>query len=64
MLAHKLKNEMPAHTDKVRKGEERVSDDGQEPGRHRRKRTARDATSINPRDCGPIDPSMPHIPPA
>lgn len=32
--------------------------DMQSPGR-----TARDATSINPEDREPIDPSMPHMPP-
>jgi len=50
------------------KGEEVVQRKGREPGRkgqHKKPyRTARDSTSINAEDCGPIDPRMPNIPPA
>jgi hypothetical protein len=58
--------DLPSHTPGTPKGEERVSEHGREPGRHDRapQRTARDASSINPDDHGPIDPKMPHLPPA
>ena len=63
----------PAHDTGTRKGEEMYSSHG-EPGRHRSGRsgadrpagysTARSSTGINPDDREPIDPRMPHIPPA
>jgi len=34
------------------------------PDYHAPGRRARDATSINPQDREPIDPAMPHMPPA
>jgi hypothetical protein len=48
------------------KGEERVLRHGREAGRGDRQshRTARDSTSINPQAEDPIDPRMPHLPPA
>lgn len=57
---------LPAHTHGTPKGEERVQLGGREPGRRdpESARTARDSTSINPDEHGPIDPRMPHIPPA
>ncbi len=60
------KAELPAHTPGTPKGEERVRRKGPEPGRDNKKgvRTARDATSINPGNHDPIDPRMPHMPPA
>ena len=60
------KGQLPAHTPGVPKGEERVRRYGREPGREdpRFGRTARDSTSINPDACAPIDPRMPHLPPA
>ncbi len=53
----------PTHTPGTAKGEERL-EDGAEPGREGAGRTARDSTSINPDKEGPIDPSMPNMPPA
>jgi hypothetical protein len=57
--------DLPAHTPGTPRGEERVRKDGREPGREhpRLGRTARDATSINPKARDPIDPKMPHMPP-
>lgn len=59
-------SELPAHTPGTPRGEELVRTLGREPGREGRSggRTARDATSINPAARGPIDPKMPHLPPA
>lgn len=56
----------PSHTPGTPKGEERVMRHGREAGRGDRRahRTARDSTSINPEDHGPIDPRMPQMPPA
>lgn len=64
----------PAHDPGTRKGEEITSDDGKEAGRHKKGETgagrpaggstARDSTSINPEDAGPIDPDSPNMPPA
>ncbi len=58
--------ELPAHTPGTPKGEERVTRHGREPGRQEKRvaRTARDATSINPKAREPIDPAMPHLPPS
>lgn len=58
--------EISSHTPGVPKGEEHVRVHGREPGRQDRKagRTARDSTSINPAGAEPIDPRMPHMPPA
>jgi hypothetical protein len=58
--------DLPSHTPGTPKGEERVLREGREPGRDdpRASRTARDSTSINPKDRDPIDPRMPHLPPA
>jgi hypothetical protein len=60
------KSELPAHTPGTPKGEEFVRRKGREAGRHERPphRSARDATSIRPNAHGPIDPRMPHLPPA
>lgn len=58
--------DLPSHTPGTPKGEERVRRAGREPGREDLKhgRLARDATSINPKAREPIDPRMPHLPPA
>ncbi len=56
--------ELPAHTPGTPRGEELVRQIGREPGRDGRGRTARDATSINSDAREPIDPRMPHLPPA
>jgi hypothetical protein len=58
--------QLPSHTPGTPKGEERVREHGREPGRQNKapNRTARDSTSINPDEHGPIDPRMPQMPPA
>jgi hypothetical protein len=58
--------QLPSHTPGTPRGEELVRRFGREPGRERPElgRTARDATSINPSHREPIDPRMPHLPPA
>ena len=60
------RSELPAHTPGAPRGEEMVRKLGREPGRDnpRARRTARDAMSINPDAGDPIDPRMPHLPPA
>jgi hypothetical protein len=58
----------PTHVPGTTKGEELVQKKGHEPGRKEPGahgyRVARDSTSINAKEHGPIDPRMPHIPPA
>jgi hypothetical protein len=58
----------PVHVPGTSKGEEVVQRNGREPGREecgsRYYRSARDSTSINPRDWDPIDPRSPNLPPA
>jgi hypothetical protein len=63
---HNMKSELPSHTPGTQKGEERVRRHGREAGREDRRvhRTARDSTSINASHRAPIDPAMPHMPPA
>jgi hypothetical protein len=53
----------PSHTPGTNKGEE-LSSKRAEPGREGKTATARSSTSINPHSAGPIDPRMPHLPPA
>ena len=54
------------HVTGVPKGEEWVIHKGREPGRGvgTHYQNERDSTGINPRARGPIDPRMPHLPPA
>lgn len=55
----------PVHVPGTNRGEEMVIDKGKEPGRGKSpSRTARDSTGIDAQRRNPIDPSMPHIPPA
>ncbi len=55
----------PAHTPGTSKGEEQIENQGKEPGRDEKShRTARDSSSINVAGKEPIDPAMPHMPPA
>ncbi len=63
---HDSKAELTAHTPGTPRGEEMVRKFGREAGRKDPDvgRTARDATSINAADREPIDPRMPHLPPA
>ncbi len=62
-----MKNPRPdidAHMPGTKRGEEWAWDGKKEPGREGNVRTARDATSINPKSRAPIDPRMPHLPPS
>jgi hypothetical protein len=63
---HDPTSQLPSHTPGTPRGEEIVRKLGREHGRENAKigRTARDATSINPENRDPIDPRMPHLPPA
>jgi hypothetical protein len=63
-MAHQdVKPDTPSHTKGTHRGEE-WSKRGPEPGRNGVTATARSSTSINPKAAGPIDPRMPHLPPA
>ena len=53
----------PSHTPGTNRGEDWVKQNS-EPGREGQTATARSSTGINPEDQGPIDPRMPHLPPA
>ena len=66
MAFHEPRPDISAHTPGTPKGEERISREGREPGRDNPNtvRTARDSTSINTAGAAPIDPRMPHMPPA
>jgi hypothetical protein len=59
----KTKPENTAHVRGTHRGEEWVRWQ-REPGRETRSSTARSATGINAGKRGPIDPRMPHMPPA
>ncbi|MGH7907396.1 MAG: hypothetical protein ACREP6_12300 [Candidatus Binataceae bacterium] len=60
----------PTHVTWTSRGEELVKRRGREHGRDDRGmqgqgyRSARDSTSLNPKQRDPIDPAMPKIPPA
>ena len=57
----------PTHVKGTTRGESLAISKGKEPGREtntKSYRTARDSTGINPKAREPIDPRMPHIPPA
>lgn len=62
----------PAHTPGTAKGEEKVMNEGKEPGRQDTggedrpagTSTARNSTSVNAEGMEPIDPKMPNMPPA
>jgi hypothetical protein len=58
--------QLPSHTPGTPRGEELVRHHGREAGREHGMvaRTARDSTSINAAAREPIDPQMPHLPPA
>lgn len=66
MASEDVTPDLPSHTPGTPRGEERLQRHGREAGRATRTpdRTARDSTSINPEARGPIDPRMPHMPPA
>ena len=63
-MAHQdVKPDTPSHTKGTNRGEE-LSQKSPEPGREGKTATARSSTSINPKAEDPIDPRMPHLPPA
>jgi hypothetical protein len=53
----------PSHTPGTHKGEEWTRHQ-KEQGREGETATARSSTGINAKERGPIDPRMPHLPPA
>lgn len=61
---HSKKSTMPSHTPGTTRADRQIQKPGAEPGRETGKRTARDSTGINAADRDPIDPRMPHMPPA
>jgi hypothetical protein len=63
MACQQVKPDTPSHTKGTHKGEE-WANLFPEPGREGRTATARSSTSINPKARAPIDPRMPHLPPA
>jgi hypothetical protein len=62
-MVHQIKPDTPSHSRGTHKGEGRAESQ-REPGREGKTATARSATSINPKAHEPIDPRMPHLPPA
>lgn len=63
MVKQDVKPDTPSHTPGTNRGEDWVKS-GREPGRRGVTATARSSTSINPQAENPIDPRMPHLPPA
>lgn len=63
MFCQDVRPDTPSHTEGTRRGEEwaRMCP---EPGREGMTATARSSTGINAEAAGPIDPRMPHLPPA
>lgn len=62
-----MKNPRPdisAHTPGTKRGEQWAYEGKKEPGREGLARTSRDSTGINADKRAPIDPRMPHLPPA
>lgn len=55
--------DISAHTPGTHRGEDWVKKE-KEPGREDSTATARSSTGINSNSAGPIDPRMPHLPPA
>ena len=53
----------PSHTPGTHRGEEWARNQ-KEPGREKQTATARSSTGINAKNRDPIDPRMPHLPPA
>jgi hypothetical protein len=67
MAKQDVSTDTPSHTPGTQRGELMAKKKGREPGRDDPMtafRTARDSTSVNAEDMGPIDPRMPHLPPA
>lgn len=63
MVKQDVKPDTPSHTAGTRRGEDWVKTK-REPGREHEASTARSSTSIHPKAAGPIEPRMPHMPPA
>lgn len=63
-MPHTERSTISSHMEGTSRGEEVLQHKGPEPGRETGTRTARDSTSISPDSKGPIDPRMPHMPPA
>ncbi len=63
MVKQDCKPDTPSHTPGTNKGEDWVKH-GREPGREHVYATARSSTGINAKAATPIDPRMPHMPPA
>jgi hypothetical protein len=65
MANDEVRPDISSHTPGTPRGEDRVRNEGREPGRDQLQggRTARDSTSINPRARSPILPQMPQMPP-
>lgn len=65
MARDDTRHDNPSHTTSTRKGEEQAHvGHEREPGREDKTAKARSSTSINPKSRAPIDPRMPHLPPA
>ncbi len=65
MVEQDTTRDAPSHTPGTSKGEEQIKNQGKEAGRDAQShRTARDSSSINVENREPIDPAMPHMPPA
>ena len=62
-MTKRPKPDITAHTRGTHRGEEWVRHD-KEPGRETQVSTMRSSTGINARKRAPIDPRMPHLPPA
>jgi hypothetical protein len=56
--------DISSHLAGTNRGEEWTLKGKKEPGREGDGRRARDATSVDPKGREPIDPRMPHFPPA
>lgn len=63
MTIQQTRPDAPSHTPGTHKGEE-WSQTHTEQGREGKTATARSSTGINASKRGPIDPRMPHLPPA
>jgi hypothetical protein len=63
MACRDVTPDLPSHTKGTHKGEE-WAQKSPEPGREGSTATARSSTGINAKAREPIDPRMPHLPPA
>jgi hypothetical protein len=64
MATQDTRRDMPSHTAGTARGEERSGRGHRGRKATRGSRPASDATGINARERGPIDPRMPSMPPA